>query len=719
MTLPHLLLNRQRQHGAFSIMAAFTLLMLLMFLVLVLDSGRLYMEQRKLQKVADTAALGALLSLPDGNCSTNDALTLQHALDNAEANGFKATNKHRLNIQCTNIVEQDGLRIAVPNTNSGQALEVTVFHEAPSSLILQVGSLFNSSMTDKITLQATAVAARDAPVAVFTVESQLLTLDENGLLAKLLSGVGLNTETIKLLTSDGLATVKVTPSGLLEALGVAANVDLKALTPDGLIKKLGVGANLFTLPQLLDASIKLIAEDAADVGIDLLDAVAIPVGLEDLQLQLFSTYDQYGNKIPGIISVDTNAPLGAALDARINLGEILRTAILIGAQGRGISIGAPSDIGVPTESLDLLGLVKLQAGIVEPPSIGIGPVGTTAHNAQIRLLIDTDTSDTLLISGLLDALGTRVHLPIIIEITNATAKLTKLTCDSSNPEAEIETTGSIADICIGDMPAGAMWSTSESCLGKVEDVTLASALGISLVKGSISLSVLKNPTDDLLSFDLTNLPNTELGRSNELPVGTFVKDVVDELLELTLLSQEVPDSITTEMAKDIATSYIFDIQPGNGEEYTAPQLDMIKKKLKNDGFNWDNPALPLCIPFVACVELGKKPMPDNWRDTVVNTTCRGGNHTRDCVRTSLVESLQSKSSSASLDICLFGLCLSKVTNPLLNGVLTLVIEPLNALLDLVGKHVLTPTLDDLLGLEIGQSKVTVHDANCGAPRLVR
>jgi len=708
-TSPH------RQQGAFSIMTAFTLLVLLMFLVLVLDSGRLYMEQRKLQKVADTAALGALLLLPDGNCSTDRTLTEKNARDNADANGFTATGKRGLTLQCADIVQSEGLRVATPNDTSGRAVEITVSHKVPSSLILQVGSVFNSGVSEEITLQATAVAARDEPVAVFTVEAQLLNLDEDGLLAKLLDGVGLNPETIKLLTSDGLANVDITPSGLLKALGVDANVDLKALTPEGLVDSLGIGANLFTLPQILDASIKLIAESAVDVGVDLVEAVKLPATLEDLKLNLFSTYDEYGEKTPGIISVDTDGPLGAALDARINLGEILRTAILIGAQGRGISIGASSE----EDSLGLLGLIKVQAGIVEPPSIGIGPVGTTAHNAQIRLLIDTDTSDTLLVGGLLDALGTRIRLPVIIEITNATAELTKLTCDGPNPEAEIETTGSIADICIGDMPESTMWSTRSSCLGSVEDATLATALGISLVRGSIALPVLKNPTDDLLSFDLTNLPSTELGKSNELPAGTLVKDIVDELLELTLVSHNIPDSITAEMAKNIATSYTSEIQPENGGKYTVSQLDKIKGKLKNDGFNWDNPALPLCIPFLACIDLGKKPMPDNWRDTVADNVCSGKNYTTDCVENSLVESLQSKSSSASLDVCIFGLCLSKVTNPLLQGVLILIIEPLKDLLDFVGQHILTPILDDLLGLKIGQSKVTVHDASCGAPRLVR
>lgn len=714
MTFPHLLLNRQRQHGAFSIMTAFTLLMLLMFLVLVLDSGRLYMEQRKLQKVADTAALGALLLLPDGNCSTDDEVTLQNALDNAAANGFTGA----LALQCVDIEQRDGLRVATPNAPSGRAVEVTVAHDVPSSLILQVGSIFNSNLTDEITLRATAVAARDEPVAVFTVESQLLTLDENGLLSKLLSGVGLNAETIKLLTSDGLATVKVTPSGLLKALDVTANVDLKTLTPDGLIKKLGASANLFTLPQLIDASIELIAEDAADVDIDLSNTVAIPVWLEDLKLQLFSTYDQFGNKTPGIISVDTNAPLGAALDARIDLGEILRTAILIGAQGRGISIGAPSDIGVPTESLDLLGLVKLQAGIVEPPSIGIGPVGTTAHNAQIRILIEADTSGTLLVGDLLDALGTQVRLPVIIEVTNTTAELKILACDGPQPEAMIQTIGSIADICIGGMPEGTMWSTTDSCLNQVEYATLARALHTDLLRGKIAVPVLKNPTtDNKLYFNLADLPESQLGHSNELPIGTTIETIVNQLLELTIVSKDIPERIDSETANTIARNYLYNIPP-SGNTYTPSQLDQIKDKLEDDGFTWDNPALRICI--ILCVDLGKRPMPANWLDHYVDAYCKNKNYTKECIHNSLFESLQSKSASSDLDICIRDRCLiGQVATPLLEAVLRPITDILADILDFVGKYVLTPILDDLLDLDIGQSKITMHDANCGAPRLVR
>ena len=42
-----------RQRGAIGLMAALTLGLALLFMLLVVDSGRLYLEQRKLQRIAD------------------------------------------------------------------------------------------------------------------------------------------------------------------------------------------------------------------------------------------------------------------------------------------------------------------------------------------------------------------------------------------------------------------------------------------------------------------------------------------------------------------------------------------------------------------------------------------------------------------------------------------------------------------------------------------
>ncbi len=48
-----------RQRGAIGLMAALTLTLALAFMLLVVDTGRLYLEKRSLQRVADMAALEA------------------------------------------------------------------------------------------------------------------------------------------------------------------------------------------------------------------------------------------------------------------------------------------------------------------------------------------------------------------------------------------------------------------------------------------------------------------------------------------------------------------------------------------------------------------------------------------------------------------------------------------------------------------------------------
>jgi len=58
--------GKARQRGAIGLMAAATLSLALVLMLLVVDTGRLYMEQRKLQRVVDSAALEAVSR--GGNC---------------------------------------------------------------------------------------------------------------------------------------------------------------------------------------------------------------------------------------------------------------------------------------------------------------------------------------------------------------------------------------------------------------------------------------------------------------------------------------------------------------------------------------------------------------------------------------------------------------------------------------------------------------------------
>ena len=703
--------SRRRQAGAFSIMTAFVLMVLLMFLVLVLDSGRLYMEQRNLQKVADTAALGALLLLPDGNCSTDRGLSEKSARDNAAANGFAAAGKRGLVLQCADIEQVNGLRVAQPNNLSGRALEVTVTHQVPSSLILQVGSVFNTSVAKEITLQASAVAARDEPVSVFTVGSQLLRLNDSKLLGTLLSAVGLKPSTLTLLDSVGLANVSIKPSGLLAALGVDIGIDqLKALSPEGLVDLVDAQVGVLGIDDLIDASIKLVEDDFLVADLEALRLQILPEAplLQDVGLNLFGTSDS-----PGILSLASKGddPVGAALDASINLGELLSTSLLVGAQGRGLSIGAPDASGASGNELNLLQTVKLQAGIVEPPSIGIGPVGTTAYNAQVRLKVDINTSGGLL-GPLLDLLGTSIHLPLIVDLTNASGTLTALSCDGPEPSATVDVISALGSACIGNMPGDTMWSTRGSCVDNVQDQSLVKLLNIDLLYGSVALPVLSTEPEPL-TFRQEDLPQTQSAEPNPLNVGTLVSDLIGEVLELVGNSPSVPEKFTPEQAVMIADRYLGVLSPDSSDSYTYQEIDAIKDSLVRDKVDWERPVLLLL----------SQNMSQEWASGVHGSCLVVGSasplrYYANCTRNKLIESLQTDAKHGVLGALLGGL-LGQVVQPLLATVLDPIIDLLAGLLNLVGNYILAPLLDDLLGLELGRTDITVHSIGCGAPRLIR
>ena len=80
----YLLRSRHSQQGAVLIMTAAFMLLAVLCLALVVDTGRLYVEKRKLQRVADMAAIEAMSR--DGACNTGTALTF--ATQSAARNDF-------------------------------------------------------------------------------------------------------------------------------------------------------------------------------------------------------------------------------------------------------------------------------------------------------------------------------------------------------------------------------------------------------------------------------------------------------------------------------------------------------------------------------------------------------------------------------------------------------------------------------------------------------
>lgn len=693
--------RRTRQRGAFGILAASAMALALGCLVLVVDGGRLYMEQRRLQKIADTAALESVARLPQGSCSMDPALALQIARESAQRNSFLQDARQNLQANCVTVRSMNGLRVAVPRAGQEEAasVEVSATHTVPASIILRTASLFSSDVREDVTLTARATAERETPSAVFAIGSQLLRLDNNKLLGQLLGAVGLDVQKLTLLDRNGLADASITPSGLLNALGVRVGIErLRALSPEGLINLVNTEVGLLGIDRLLAVSAELVSDSVLRAQLEVLrqEILSNPI-IGDINLNLFASEEG-----PGLLSISSppSGTIGSALDTRINLEQILTASLMIGVASEGRALNL--------DGLDLLGIITVRLGIVEPPSIGIGPIGTTAYNAQVRLLVDVDTnrnSRSLLgVGSLLELLGTRIKLPIIVDLVDAKGTLTAVNCSVAPPTATIEVESRIGSACIGRMPEDTLWSTRQSCTDVVQDERLIRLLGINLLYGKVALPVLSRFDEVTLSPPPSdnNIASTGV---NNLQVGTLVSRLLDELLTLLanspLLQQK---QLTAEQADEIATEILSsqDLLPtGTNGTYTNSNLDRIRNRLETLGLDWSRPG--------ALLGLFSTTMPVEWRFTV-----GGSCNTSSCVRSRLITSLQTKERDGLLS---FGGLLGGL-QPLLAAVLGPVVALLEPILNAVGT-LLTTLLADILGVELGRTDVELYSVGCGTPKLVR
>lgn len=740
--------SRLSQRGAFSIIGAGALLMSLLFLVLVLDSGRLYLEQRRLQKVADTAALESISKVENGNCSASAGKAATFAEQNAKRNKFLVSTGQAIQTACVTVSSVNGLRQAAADSQ-GRAVQVTTSSLVPASLILKAQSLVKD-IPSSITLKATAVAEREEPSAVFTVGSQLLRLNNNRLVGQLLKAVGLNVKNLTLLDADGLANATVTPAGLLKALGIKVGIhELKALSPEGLINLVNTDVGLLGIDRILSISAKLVEDSFLAADIEALRIDLLKLDINKFRLNLF------GNKEnPGLLQLSsgTSGTLGSALDARINLGEIISTTILIGVHESGRGLHIPE--------LNLLGQ-QVQLGIVEPPSIGVGPVGTQAYNAQVRLYIGVDTNKIPVISLITRLLGTRVNLPIWVDLISGHGTLEKISCEGEIPTVDISVDSKVLNVCVGKMPEELKWSTAASCDSNLQEDELIKLLHIPILSGKTHIPALQH--DD----DFFNMPagSTLSTSPNKLALGNTVEGVVDGLLDLLSGLFRRPDAASGNSdldykqaeVKHLAKQYLQQTALPGGLYHINSVTDLILNggpDLTEDGQqaipplvdkDWFIPnSIPTSCVLVTCP-------PSLWKDgtftqafdayskphsllgLILPSSGKGyrfcGNLVSSlvdwngCVEHNLTKLLKDKPGGINISDSSDGRNIANANSPIqCNGVLCIILKPvillLKPLLNGVGE-LLNIIVAKVLGLELGRTDVTVESISCGAPRLVR
>lgn len=383
-----------RQRGAIGLMAAVTFGLALLLMLLVVDSGRLYMEQRKLQRVADNAALEAVSR--GGTCQAG-LTAAAYAGQNATRNGFTVATGSSLSTSCGSLTTgANGLRTFTANPAQAVAIRVIATHTVPISVASGVAALFTPGPINLTTqLSATAVAAAPTPtVAQLSIRSTLGTVStaQSSILNPLVGGMMGGSLSLSAVGWNGLLNTNINLLSYLNQLAI----------------NLGVAAGNYTqllntttsVTQLIQAAITVVQANGATA--DILTA------LGNLQVAAINAAPL---KLGDILQLQTGLP-STALDANLQLFQLLQAVIQLSNSNSAVAATLP---------INVLGLanITVQAKVIEPPQLSaIGnpalakadPTGANriyVRTAQVRTLVRVNLSLPL-VSGLSTAVGNLV-----------------------------------------------------------------------------------------------------------------------------------------------------------------------------------------------------------------------------------------------------------------------------------------------------------------------
>lgn len=720
-------LSDRTQQGAFSVMAAVVLFTLLLCMLLVVDSGRLFLEKRQLQKAADTAALEASVQ---GACFGVNHETDATALEQAQGNAHALVAAHisersgvtpdALSVSCTDIVtsDQGGTPVRVLGGNAGGAVHVLLSKQVRGSLLTCL-----SGECD-VDLQASAVAGRGGdPLAVFSVGSKLAHLGpSSSALGPLLRGIGLNLDDTSLVGYNGLADVKITPGGLLEALGLPIPADLTVGSVNALIEGEGIRVG-----QVLDAAVTAAGRsDLLGANLALLNAVKARLKVEDLTASIPLFRDEAGNA--GIFALVSTGPtaIESALGVDVGVLDVISGAIGIATQNRAIEVDLDILGGIGGGLQGLLGLsVDVNVGLVEPPSIGIGGIGARAYTAQLRTYLNVESHPQGL-GALLNLLNIDIHLPIILDVVTAQGEITDLCStrlydsDKKLDRAEIAVDGTVAQLCLGaPQDLNTLFSTTNACA--VPDLykpntTFINVLGLIQLKNRlISLDVLPLEGEVVLAKPE---PDNVDSVANPLALGSTVTDLLDLVADQLLSSLfnqnrhedgKAADKLADELWRDSGER----VCSGTDWSCRKQRMDSIR-----DSLTTAPPGLPSGLLSGLFELLGNLVgglltviLGDNCTTTLLGLP--GGSES------GCINKLKGElGKQVSLDDSGIDLGLPGQTTGALAAILGVVTALLEPILDAVGT-LLAGLLNDLLGLQLGVVDVELQELSCHSePRLL-
>lgn len=675
-----------RQSGSILVIMTGALLILLVLLGSI-QLGYAFSVKRELQKAADLSALSGVQALKDG---TECAAAISRAQEVAAAN---MSDLDAVTTECG--------RWEVPANYAAGADTATFFDSASTphnALRVTINKKINTIVPffalDTDIKGVTATAVNTEPVAAFSVGSRLLSVRSDGLLGSLLGTIGLAPDTLTALDSAGLANARISPAGLLEALGLPATVALGAGTPDELL-----ALSQLTLADILNAAATVAGPQLVQADVDALaEAISTILAVPELNIPI----KLFGEG--GILAIVDTADPAASLQAVVGLADLVSTGVLI-ANGKRM-------VDLSLDNVSFIATGKIQ--IVEPPSIAIGGIGAEAQSAQIRIYLRATTNEIL--GGILPAAGFVVDLPLIIEMAPSKGVLTNVCAEPLNKDqAEIEVSSSVVNLCIGRFPAMAangdgFFSTTNSCADDALDPTsnkvtrykVLDILGVLPITSRVALPLLPSatPPPRLILTAPPSSDSTDTVHATNLNLAETVSAVADSVLA-GLLGDLVGSglNISNSEANNLAQELVGATGPGRSITEVVAELKWSKEALDALGKRMAGSGL---TGFLG----GTLQTVGNVLNTILvaplgDVFCGLTNWTNDQLRECRADAVKTLALSGDSLIGGVAAVVMSLLSPLLN--------PLSQLL----QQLLTT-----LGLNLGETDIALHSVQCGIPRLV-
>ncbi len=385
-----------RQRGAVAIVTGlFILFIALGSAVIVIDTGRLYMEQRSLQRMADSIALDtAHESALCGAGELNDEAQRQQI---AAANGV--TSDDELEVLLGRLENVDGRWEFTEDDDpeTAEAVHVELSRTVPASLVM--GGLFGNDIT--LSKQATS---RRIPQASIRVGSSLIDVDsQESEILNAVFGELLDSEvSLSAASYEGIADATVSLQDMVNADASAGTVN-----------------ELLTSNITLGEALELFANAASEAGVatagmeGLLEAGG---GIEDAELTLAD-----------ILRVESPTS-EAGLEAEVGMLDMISAAALLANEENALTVPLGVDLAVP-------GLTNVEATlelfIVEAPQLAVGPPGrdsegnwrTEAETAQVRASLQAVVE-----ADLLSVVGARAELATTLDAAGGRAWFESIQC---------------------------------------------------------------------------------------------------------------------------------------------------------------------------------------------------------------------------------------------------------------------------------------------------